>query len=79
MQCSFEGKVCSFTILDISVGLCHLVLLLTYHLQDICAVLRTPVASIDNISMKLPDPDASKVQWTLECYSGNLLSDISQY
>ncbi|KAB1202198.1 Cell cycle checkpoint control protein RAD9A [Morella rubra] len=39
-------------------------------LKDICAVLRTPVASIDNISMKLPDPDASKVQWTLECYSG---------
>ncbi|XP_050225548.1 uncharacterized protein LOC126675025 isoform X2 [Mercurialis annua] len=39
-------------------------------LKAICAVLRTPIPSIDNLSVRLPDPDASKVQWTLECYSG---------
>ncbi|KAF5454079.1 hypothetical protein F2P56_023771 [Juglans regia] len=39
-------------------------------LKAICSVLRTPIASIDSLSIKLPDPDASKVQWMLECYSG---------
>ncbi|XP_059439240.1 uncharacterized protein LOC132171847 [Corylus avellana] len=39
-------------------------------LKAVCSVLRTPIASIDNLSIKLPDPDSSKVQWTLECYSG---------
>ncbi|XP_065854439.1 uncharacterized protein [Euphorbia lathyris] len=39
-------------------------------LKAICSVLRTPIASIDHLSVHLPDPDASKVQWTLECYSG---------
>ncbi|KAK7842003.1 cell cycle checkpoint control protein rad9a [Quercus suber] len=39
-------------------------------LKAICSLLRTPIASIDNLSVKLPDPDASKVQWALECYSG---------
>uniref|UniRef100_A0A2N9I5X9 Uncharacterized protein n=1 Tax=Fagus sylvatica TaxID=28930 RepID=A0A2N9I5X9_FAGSY len=39
-------------------------------LKAICSLLRTPIASIDNLSMKLPDPDASKVQWALECSSG---------
>lgn len=33
-------------------------------------MLRTPLASIDHLSIRLPDPDASKMQWTLECYSG---------
>ncbi|XP_062084813.1 uncharacterized protein LOC133790969 [Humulus lupulus] len=39
-------------------------------LKAVCSVLRTPIASIDSLSIKLPDPDASKVQWTLECFNG---------
>ncbi|GMY21612.1 cell cycle checkpoint control protein RAD9A isoform X2 [Fagus crenata] len=39
-------------------------------LKAICSLLRTPIASIDNLRMKLPDPDASKEQWALECSSG---------
>lgn len=39
-------------------------------LKAICSVLRTPLTSIDHLSVILPDPDASKVQWTLECYNG---------
>ncbi|KAI7741273.1 hypothetical protein M8C21_015980 [Ambrosia artemisiifolia] len=38
--------------------------------QAICAVLRTPLTSIDHLSVILPDPDASKVQWTLDCFNG---------
>lgn len=41
-------------------------------MQAVCAVLRTPIGSIDHLIVNLPDPDASKVQWTLECYSGRL-------
>ncbi|XP_057439355.1 uncharacterized protein LOC130731168 [Lotus japonicus] len=39
-------------------------------LKAVCAVLRTPIANIDHLTVKLPDPDASKVQWILDCYSG---------
>ncbi|KAL8527973.1 hypothetical protein ACS0TY_005691 [Phlomoides rotata] len=39
-------------------------------LKAICSVLRTPVASIDHLSVLLTDSDASKVQWTLDCFSG---------
>ncbi|XP_076955979.1 uncharacterized protein LOC143630994 [Bidens hawaiensis] len=39
-------------------------------LKAICSVLRTPLTSIDYLSVMLPDPDASKVQWTLNCYNG---------
>ncbi|KAG2273078.1 hypothetical protein Bca52824_067633 [Brassica carinata] len=39
-------------------------------LKAVCSVLRTPVASIDHMSVQLPDHDASKVKWALECYSG---------
>ncbi|KAL1211727.1 hypothetical protein V5N11_023723 [Cardamine amara subsp. amara] len=39
-------------------------------LKAVCSVLRTPLASIDHMSVQLPDHDASKVKWTLECYSG---------
>ncbi|PSS26519.1 Cell cycle checkpoint control protein like [Actinidia chinensis var. chinensis] len=39
-------------------------------LKAISAVLRTPLTSIDHLSVLLPDPDASKVQWTLDCYNG---------
>ncbi|KAM7279735.1 hypothetical protein ACFE04_006869 [Oxalis oulophora] len=39
-------------------------------LKAICAVLRTPVASVDHLSVKLPDPYAPKIQWTLECFNG---------
>ncbi|XP_052191977.1 uncharacterized protein LOC127801143 isoform X2 [Diospyros lotus] len=41
-------------------------------LKAICAVLRTPLTNIDHLSMLLPDPDASKVQWTLQCYNGGM-------
>ncbi|EPS61984.1 hypothetical protein M569_12806, partial [Genlisea aurea] len=39
-------------------------------LKDMCAVLRTAVSNIDHLDMRLDDPDASKVQWTLFCFSG---------
>ncbi|XP_010427892.1 PREDICTED: cell cycle checkpoint control protein RAD9A isoform X2 [Camelina sativa] len=39
-------------------------------LKAVCSVLRTPLASIDHMSVQLPDHDASKVKWTLECFSG---------
>ncbi|KDP23481.1 hypothetical protein JCGZ_23314 [Jatropha curcas] len=39
-------------------------------LKAICSVLRTPIPSIDHLSVQFPDPDASKVQWTLECFNG---------
>ena len=78
MQCAFEGKVVSLTMLiDILMGFSKLAFMLSYHIQAICSLLRTPIASIDNLSMKLPDPDASKVQWALECSSGKVLSHIS--
>ncbi|KAK4796813.1 hypothetical protein SAY86_029139 [Trapa natans] len=39
-------------------------------LKAVCSVLRTPITNIDNLAVQLPDPDASKVCWTLECYNG---------
>ncbi|CAI9102138.1 OLC1v1000359C3 [Oldenlandia corymbosa var. corymbosa] len=39
-------------------------------LKAICSVLRTPISSIDNLNVLLPDPDAPKMQWTLNCYNG---------
>lgn len=39
-------------------------------LKAICAVLRTPITSIDHLHVQLLNPDASKVQWTIECYGG---------
>ncbi|XP_043720189.1 uncharacterized protein LOC122667813 isoform X3 [Telopea speciosissima] len=36
-------------------------------LKAVCSVLRTPVASVDHLSIRLPNSDASKVQWTLDC------------
>ncbi|CAL5400555.1 unnamed protein product [Camellia sinensis] len=39
-------------------------------LKAICSVLRTPLTSIDHLSVVLPNPDASKLQWTLDCYNG---------
>ncbi|KAK6915594.1 Rad9/Ddc1 [Dillenia turbinata] len=39
-------------------------------IKAICSVLRTPIVGIDKLRVDLPDPDASKVQWTLDCYSG---------
>ncbi|KAG5580799.1 hypothetical protein H5410_051426 [Solanum commersonii] len=38
-------------------------------LKAICSVLRTPIASIDHLTVSLPNPDASKVQWTLNCHN----------
>ncbi|KAK1370703.1 cell cycle checkpoint control protein RAD9A [Heracleum sosnowskyi] len=39
-------------------------------LKAICSVLRTPIASIDHLRVHLPSPDASKIQWTLDCNNG---------
>ncbi|XP_047322290.1 cell cycle checkpoint control protein RAD9A isoform X2 [Impatiens glandulifera] len=39
-------------------------------LKAVCSVLRTPVTSIDHLSVLLPDQYASKIQWTLDCYNG---------
>ncbi|KAL3814673.1 hypothetical protein ACJIZ3_015941 [Penstemon smallii] len=39
-------------------------------LKAVCSVMRTPIASIDHLSVQLADSEASKVQWTLDCYSG---------
>ncbi|CAA0828618.1 cell cycle checkpoint control protein family [Striga hermonthica] len=39
-------------------------------LKAICSVLRTPIASIDHLSGSVPDSDASKLQWTLDCFNG---------
>ncbi|KAM7469749.1 hypothetical protein LguiA_007932 [Lonicera macranthoides] len=39
-------------------------------LKAICSVLRTPIGSIDHLSVLLPNLDASKVQWTLDCNNG---------
>ncbi|GMI65375.1 hypothetical protein like AT3G05480 [Hibiscus trionum] len=39
-------------------------------LKAVCSVFRTPIASIDNLTVKLADPDAPKIQWALACYSG---------
>lgn len=39
-------------------------------LKAVCSVLRTPVTNIDRLSVLLPDHDASKIQWTLDCYNG---------
>ncbi|OMP03284.1 Rad9/Ddc1 [Corchorus olitorius] len=39
-------------------------------LKAVCSVLRTPIASIETLTVKLADPDASKVQWALECLNG---------
>ncbi|KAK8573510.1 hypothetical protein V6N13_009600 [Hibiscus sabdariffa] len=42
-------------------------------LKAVCSVFRTPIASIDNLTVELADPDASKIQWALTCYSGKLV------
>ncbi|XP_024981706.1 DNA repair protein rad9 isoform X1 [Cynara cardunculus var. scolymus] len=39
-------------------------------LKAICSVLRTSLTSIDHMTVLLHDPDASKVQWTLDCNNG---------
>ncbi|KAK1365241.1 hypothetical protein POM88_040802 [Heracleum sosnowskyi] len=36
-------------------------------LKAICSVLRTPIASIDHLRVHLPSPNASKIQWRLDC------------
>ncbi|KAF6142497.1 hypothetical protein GIB67_039461 [Kingdonia uniflora] len=39
-------------------------------LKAVCSVLRTPVTGVDGLHIVLPDPEASKLQWTLHCQSG---------
>ncbi|KAJ7518873.1 hypothetical protein O6H91_20G013100 [Diphasiastrum complanatum] len=38
-------------------------------LKSVCTIFRTP-ASMQRLSIKLPDRDADKVQWTLLCFNG---------
>ncbi|KAM7523160.1 hypothetical protein LguiA_013062 [Lonicera macranthoides] len=42
----------------------------TEKVQRAVEVLRTPIGSIDHLSVLLPNLDASKVQWTLDCNNG---------
>ncbi|KAI4372281.1 hypothetical protein MLD38_010530 [Melastoma candidum] len=39
-------------------------------LKAACSVLRTPISNIDSLTVQLPDPDASKVKWILNCLNG---------
>ncbi|XP_014517140.1 cell cycle checkpoint control protein RAD9A [Vigna radiata var. radiata] len=39
-------------------------------LKAVCAVLRTPITNIDHLTVRLPDPDAPKLRWILDCYNG---------
>ncbi|CAA6663435.1 unnamed protein product [Spirodela intermedia] len=39
-------------------------------LKAICSIFRTPVSAVDRLTVVLPSPDAPKIQWTLECFSG---------
>ncbi|KAJ0013605.1 hypothetical protein Pint_19799 [Pistacia integerrima] len=39
-------------------------------LKAVCSVLRSPIASVEHLTVQLPDPDSPKVQWTLKCYNG---------
>ncbi|KAI6692421.1 hypothetical protein NL676_020131, partial [Syzygium grande] len=39
-------------------------------LKAVCSVLRTPIINIDYLSVQLPDINASKVQWALQCFNG---------
>ncbi|KAL4580486.1 hypothetical protein LXL04_016681 [Taraxacum kok-saghyz] len=56
-------------------------------LKAVCSVFRTPLTSIDHLTVLLPDSDSSKVQWTLDCYNGmkksywitcNIEADVQQ-
>lgn len=78
-QCTFEGIYYFPDILS-GVHWVHwykeLSLILLFS-QAVCSVLRTPLASIDYMSVQLPDHDASKVKWSLECYSGKAIFPCS--
>ncbi|PIA61475.1 hypothetical protein AQUCO_00300761v1 [Aquilegia coerulea] len=39
-------------------------------LKAVCSLMRTPVTGVDRLCIHLPDPDAAKVQWTLDCHNG---------
>lgn len=39
-------------------------------LKAVCSIFRTPVSAVDRLTVVLPSPDAPKIQWTLECFSG---------
>ncbi|KAK3418655.1 hypothetical protein EUGRSUZ_H04569 [Eucalyptus grandis] len=43
-------------------------------LKAVCSVLRTPITNIDYLSVQLPDINASKIQWALQCFGGKDLS-----
>ncbi|KAG7021084.1 Cell cycle checkpoint control protein RAD9B [Cucurbita argyrosperma subsp. argyrosperma] len=36
----------------------------------VCSVLRTSIASVDHLRVRLPDTYALKIQWSLECFNG---------
>ncbi|XP_077240720.1 cell cycle checkpoint control protein family isoform X2 [Tasmannia lanceolata] len=39
-------------------------------LKAVCSILRTPITSVDRLIVLLPNSDAAKVQWTLDCHNG---------
>ncbi|KAH9293078.1 hypothetical protein KI387_041719 [Taxus chinensis] len=39
-------------------------------LKAVCTVFRTPSTSMDHLSIFLPDTEATKLQWTLDCING---------
>ncbi|KAF7805094.1 cell cycle checkpoint control protein RAD9A [Senna tora] len=48
----------------------NLIVQFSVLLKAICSVFRTPITNIDRLTVRLPGPDAPKVQWILECCSG---------
>ncbi|KAL5701220.1 exodeoxyribonuclease III [Ranunculus cassubicifolius] len=55
-----------FDLYVISTGLVQCSVLL----KAVCSLMRTPISGVDRLRVYLPDPDASKVQWTLDCNNG---------
>ncbi|KAL3728312.1 hypothetical protein ACJRO7_032978 [Eucalyptus globulus] len=42
----------------------------SFHLKAVCSVLRMPITNIDYLSVQVPEINASKVEWALQCFSG---------
>ncbi|KAL3728322.1 hypothetical protein ACJRO7_032988 [Eucalyptus globulus] len=47
--------------------------------KAVCSVLKMPISNIDYLSVQLPDINASKVQWALQCFNGKDLSIPRQF
>ena len=42
----------------------------SFLLKAVCAIFRTPASVVDRLSVILSSPDAPKIRWTLDCFSG---------